>query len=118
MSSICHTDASLGRQETPGREAGGASASLTAPVHLGGLRLAHCVQAEPSQLRRKDVKLPTITGAATRNAGDADAELDEDGPSLSAVLPPASRAKSGAASRAGDGMLRQACHCARVHANF
>ncbi|CAK0786238.1 hypothetical protein CVIRNUC_009451 [Coccomyxa viridis] len=67
--------------------------------HLEKRRTTH--QAEPSQLRRKDVKLPAITGAATRNAGDADAELDEDGPSSSAVLPPASRAKSGAASRAG-----------------
>ena len=92
-----------------------ARASLTVPVHWGGLRLAHCVQAEPSQLRRKDVKLPAITGAAARNAGDADAELDEDaGPSSSAMDV---RAKPGAASRAGDGMLRQACHCARVYAN-
>ena len=62
------------------------------------------------------MKLPAITGAATRNAGDADAELDEDaGPSSSAMIP---RAKPGAASRAGDGMLRQACHCTRVHADL
>ena len=92
-----------------------ASASLTVPVHWGRLRLAHRTQAEPSQLRRKDVKLPAITGAAARNAGDVDAELDEDaGPSFSAM---GIRAKPGAASRAGDGMLRQACHCARIYAN-
>ena len=72
---------------------------------------AHGAQAEPSQLRRKDAKLPAITGAAARNAGDADAELDEDaGPSSSAMLPPAGRAKPGAAFRTGDRVLRKACH--------
>ena len=107
-SQFCHPGTVLGRRESLDGEAGAASASLTVPVRWGGLRLACCTQAEPSQLRRKDVKLPIITGAAARNAGDADAELDEDaGPSSSAMLPHASHAKPGAAFRAGDGMLRK-----------
>ena len=59
-------------------------------------------QIEPSQQPRRDAKLPVITGAAAKNAGDADADLDEEGaPSSSALPPPSGRAKTAAASRAG-----------------
>lgn len=63
-------------------------------------------EQEPSQPRRGNLKLPVITGAAARNADDADAELDggegEGGPSSSALPPPSGRARTASASRAGD----------------
>ena len=44
-------------------------------------------QIEPSHQPRRDAKLPVITGAAAKNAGDADADLDEEGGTL-LVRPP------------------------------
>ena len=62
-------------------------------------------EQEPSQPRRGNLKLPVITGAAARNADDADAELDggegEGEPSSSALPPPSGRARTASASRAG-----------------
>ena len=63
-------------------------------------------EQEPGHPRRSNLKLPVITGAAARNADDADAELDggdgEGAPSSSALPPPSGHARTAAASRAGD----------------
>ena len=69
-------------------------------------------QIEPSHQPRRDAKLPVITGAAAKNAGDADADLDEEGaPSSSALPPPSGQAKTAAASRAGKTTSLHSCRC-------